>query len=84
MIKIKPISSNQTEVDLAEAGKKVFYNEEMPQILEILHGQAAGQIEIAKQGYGFNLDKAIEKKAFQLLGMTNLQMAKHTASIIEL
>ena len=84
MIKIRPISSNQTEVDLAEAGIKIFHNDEMLQILEVLHSQAAGQIEIAKTGYGFKLDKAVETKAFELLGMSSFQMAKHIDSIIKL
>lgn len=84
MIRIQPLSSNQTEVDLAEAGKKVFHNDEMIQILEVLHTQAAGQIEIAKTGYGFKLDKAVETKAFQLLGMSNFEMAKHIDNTIKL
>jgi len=84
MIKIRPISSNQTEVNLAEAGIKIFHNDEMIQILEVLHSQAAGQIEITKMGHGFKLDKAVETKAFQLLGMSNFEMAKHTGSIIKL
>ncbi len=79
MIKIQPLTASHYQILMP--GQSVDIDtDDIPEMMEALHAQAPGQIELSLKANGFSAHSSITDKALVLAGLDSFQAAQQTAT----
>lgn len=78
MIKISPITASHYQVTMP--GQSIdIATSNVPGMMEALHAQAPGQIELSLKGNDFSAHTDVVDKALELAGLSSFQAAQQTS-----